>query len=36
VADLTDSGRDRTRPQLFETIVVTEGMAQVKMNVGRG
>jgi hypothetical protein len=36
VPDVTDSGRDRTRPQLFETIVVTEGTAQVKMNVGRG
>ena len=36
LADVTDSGRDRMRPQLFETIVVTEGTAQVKMNVGRG
>ncbi len=36
LADVTDSGRDRMRPQLVETIVVTEGTAQVKMNVGRG
>ena len=34
-APATD-GRDRARPQLFETIVVTEGLARVKMNVGRG
>ena len=36
VADVTDTGLDRMRPQLFETIVVTEGIARVKMNVSRG
>lgn len=34
-APATD-GRDRARPKLFETIVVTQGLARVKMNVSRG
>ena len=36
IAPPATDGRDRARPQLFETIVVTEGLARVKMNVGRG
>jgi hypothetical protein len=36
VADVTNSGRDRTRPQLFETIVVTDEKARVKMNLHGG
>ena len=36
IAPPATDGRDRARPQLFETIVVTEGLARVKMNIGRG
>jgi len=36
LADPTPDGRNRFRPQLFETVVVVEDRCKIKLNTARG